>query len=47
MKMGIIGLEGVGRATVFEALTRNTALAGGREQDRIGTIRVPDERWIF
>jgi hypothetical protein len=44
MKMGIIGLEGVGKATVFEALTQNTALAGGREQDRIGTIRVPDER---
>ncbi len=44
MKMGIIGLEGVGKATVFEALTMNTTPGGARDQDRIGTIKVPDER---
>lgn len=44
MKMGIIGLEGVGKATVFEAMTRNAAFRGARDQDRIGTIRVPDQR---
>ncbi len=44
MKMGIIGLEGVGKATIFEALTQNSVLGAARDQARIGTIRVPDQR---
>jgi len=44
MKLGIIGLPGSGKSTLFEALTRSSAQAGNRSEDRIGTIPVPDER---
>jgi ribosome-binding ATPase len=44
MKLGIIGFPGAGKSTVFEALTRNVSGGGYGEENRIGTIRVPDER---
>jgi GTP-binding protein YchF len=44
MKLGIIGLAGSGKTTVFEALTREFADSGSRSETRIGTIHVPDER---
>jgi GTP-binding protein YchF len=44
MKLGIIGLPQSGKTTVFEALTKNISESTHKGEDRIGTIRVPDER---
>ncbi len=44
MKLGIIGLSGAGKTTVFEALTGATGGESAKMEDRIGTITVPDER---
>lgn len=44
MKLGIVGLQGSGKKTVFDALTRSISDAGHRVENRIATIRVPDER---
>ncbi len=44
MKLGIIGLPGCGKATVFEALTHNFQDIQNKTENRIGTIRVPDAR---
>jgi GTP-binding protein YchF len=45
MKLGIIGLPGAGKSTLFEALTKIIADdAAHKPEDRLGTIRVPDER---
>jgi GTP-binding protein YchF len=44
MKLGLIGLEQAGKATVFEALTGAELTPGSRSESQIGTIRVPDER---
>ena len=44
MKLGIIGLEQAGKATVFEALTGTELTPGARTEPHIGTIRVPDKR---
>ncbi len=44
MKLGIIGLPQSGKSTVFEALTKNISATVHKGEDRIGTIRVPDER---
>ena len=44
MKLGIIGLPRSGKSTIFDALTRSSAQSGNRSEDRIGTIRVPDNR---
>ncbi len=44
MKLGIIGLQGSGKTTIFEALTKNFQQSGAKAEDRIGTIQVPDER---
>ena len=45
MKLGIIGLPGVGKSTLFEALTKIILdEASHKPEDRLGTIRVPDER---
>ncbi len=46
MKLGIIGLAGAGKTTIFEALTQNKADAASRGESRIGTIRVPDHRVV-
>jgi ribosome-binding ATPase len=44
MRLGIIGLPQSGKTTVFEALTRSIATDGNRQENRIGTITVPDKR---
>lgn len=44
MKLGIIGLPRSGKSTIFDALTQNSLQTGNRSEDRIGTIRVPDNR---
>ena len=44
MKLGIIGLPGSGKSTIFEALTQTILPEGHKGEDRIGTIRVPDQR---
>lgn len=44
MKLGIIGLSGAGKSTVFEALTQNISDNANRTENRIGTVVVPDRR---
>ncbi|MEA3416267.1 MAG: DUF933 domain-containing protein [Thermodesulfobacteriota bacterium] len=44
MKIGIIGLPGSGKTTIFEALTRNIIDAGHKGETRISTIKAPDKR---
>ena len=44
MKLGLIGLPGAGKTTIFEALTSNFLGAGHKGETRIGTVRVPDQR---
>jgi ribosome-binding ATPase len=44
MKLGIIGLPGSGKSTVFEALTQNALEGGRKDESRIGTVHVPDTR---
>jgi len=45
MKLGIIGLPGAGKSTLFAALTKIMPDdTGHKPEDRLGTIRVPDER---
>lgn len=51
MKLGIIGLPGAGKSTIFAALTgargEEPAQKGGRPDTRIATVRVKDERVDF
>lgn len=44
MKLGLIGMPGAGKTTLFEALTRTRLDASQRKESRIGTVRVPDGR---
>jgi GTP-binding protein YchF len=45
MKLGIIGLPGAGKSTLFAALTKiNIDGDSHKPEDRVGTIKVPDER---
>jgi GTP-binding protein YchF len=44
MKLGLIGLPGSGKQTIFEALTGLAVDPGLRREDQLGTITVPDER---
>ncbi len=46
MKVGIVGLAGAGKTTVFNALTGLAAEVGygGRDRANVGVIKVPDER---
>ncbi|MHB0913803.1 MAG: redox-regulated ATPase YchF [Armatimonadota bacterium] len=45
MKVGILGLPGVGKTTLFNALTRGEAPTLGRKEANIGVIPVPDARF--
>jgi len=44
MKLGIIGLQGAGKSTIFEALTRQDTSSGHRGENLVGTVTVPDYR---
>jgi len=44
MKLGIIGLPGSGRSTVFEALTHSSSGGTQKNESKIGMVKVPDER---
>jgi GTP-binding protein YchF len=44
MKLGLIGLPGSGKKTIFEALTSHFLDTGQKGENRIGTVRVPDQR---
>jgi GTP-binding protein YchF len=44
MRLGIIGLPQSGKSTVFEALTKNISDVIRKNEDRIGTVQVPDNR---
>ncbi|MGD9211844.1 MAG: 50S ribosome-binding GTPase, partial [Desulfobacteraceae bacterium] len=44
MKLGIIGLPRSGKSTLFEAFTGNIIDGVQKREDRIGTVRVPDQR---
>lgn len=44
MKLGIIGLPGSGKSTIFDALTKNISGTERKGEDRIAVIRVPDDR---
>ena len=44
MRLGIIGLPGAGKTTIFEALTGNLIDPGQRRDAHIGTVAVPDPR---
>ena len=44
MKLGIIGLPGSGKTTIFEALTQNTSDTGNKSENRIAAVQVPDKR---
>jgi len=44
MKLGITGLPGSGKSTIFEALTQNIQDEGHKVENRLGTIEVPDNR---
>ncbi|MFZ5945536.1 MAG: redox-regulated ATPase YchF [Bacillota bacterium] len=49
MKIGLIGLAGVGKTTIFNLLTNTKALTGsyGLKDANIGMARVPDKRMDF
>lgn len=44
MKLGIIGLEGAGKTTLFEALTGNQQTEAHKSEPRIAVVKVPDSR---
>lgn len=47
MKIGLIGLQGSGKTTVFNALTRSevsTAHSGGKSEPNVAVVKVLDER---
>jgi GTP-binding protein YchF len=47
MKIGLIGLQGSGKTTIFNALTKSEApmvQSGGRAEPNVAIVKVPDER---
>ena len=44
MRLGIIGRSGAGKQAIFEALTGIAIGPGAKNEDHVGTIRVPDKR---
>ena len=49
MKIGLIGLSGVGKTTIFNLLTHTNAATGsyGAKDINIGMAKVPDQRMDF
>ena len=46
LKIGIVGLNMVGKTTLFKILTHahGDKLAGGKPEAHVGVVKVPDER---
>ena len=45
MEIGIIGLPGCGKTTIFNAVTKGTvSVAGYSDKPNVGVAKVPDER---
>ena len=44
MRLGIIGLPGSGKSTIFQTLTRSKPEEGAHKGHRIAVVRVPDQR---
>jgi hypothetical protein len=44
LQLGIIGLPGAGKSTIFRVLTKTKTDQAGKKGPTIGTVRVPDER---
>lgn len=44
MKLGVTGLPGAGKTTIFEALTLNFGDISQKQENRVGTVMVPDSR---
>ena len=44
MRLGIIGLPGSGKSTIFQTLTRSKPEEGAHKGHHIATVRVPDQR---
>src|SRR6266550_1068725 len=44
MKIGLVGLAGSGKTTVFNTMTGQHVPVGFGGELRLGTVRVPDER---
>ena len=44
MRIGIIGQTDIGKQTIFETLTGIAIAPGGKNEDQVSTIPVPDER---
>jgi len=47
MKLGIIGLQGSGKSTVFQALTGSKLEEASQKGNRIATVTVPDDRVAY
>ena len=49
MKIGLVGLPGVGKTTIFNLLTSTKALTGtyGAKEANVGMAKVPDKRIDF
>ena len=43
-RIGILGLPGSGKTTLFEILMQGAGAAGGGSRDAVGVVRVPDPR---
>ena len=44
MKIGLIGLPQSGKTTLFQILTQTDAPVTGKIEDRMGVVRIPDDR---